>query len=430
MDNRLARLYQRRLHTIKLGLDSVAALLRELDHPQDSFLSIHVAGTNGKGSTCALIASILKSAGFRVGLYTSPHLIRFNERVRFNGEMISDEDLLATMEVVETAAARTQRDGFRDVTFFEFTTALAFEYFRQRGVQVAVIETGMGGRLDATNVVTPVVSVITSIGIDHQAYLGNTIEQIAAEKAGIIKEGRPVVCGTLPDAARTVVRETAHSRSARLIFAVEVCTVTRKSQSLDGQRLTVEAGGETISRVTCPLLGRSALSNIASAVAALQVFSAETQLPISEEAFREGIANARWPARVHVLSHDPDILLDGAHNIEATASLCRAIDELRGKRAVACIASYLDDKDAAGCLRLLASRMEHFWLVLRRGERAMTEDALTAAARQAGVKADIRCLSAALDEGRTWAHETGGLLVITGSLYLAGETLRAFNISV
>lgn len=430
MDTRLARLYQRRLHTIKLGLDTVAALLRELDHPQDSFLSIHVAGTNGKGSTCALIASVLKSAGFRVGLYTSPHLLRFNERVRFNGEMISDEDLLATMEMVDVAAARIQRDGFRDATFFEFTTALAFAYFRQRGVQVAVLETGMGGRLDATNVVTPVVSVITSIGIDHQAYLGNTIEEIAGEKVGIIKEGRPVVCGPLPDAARAVVRETARARAARLIFAEEICTVTRKSQSLEGQRLTIEAGGETISRVTCSLLGRSQLGNIAAAVAALQAFSTETQLPLSGEAFREGIANARWPARAQLLSRDPEILLDGAHNIEATASLCRTIDELRGKRAVACIASYLDDKDAAGCLRLLAPRMEHCWLVLRAGERAMSKAALDAAARQAGVKADICSLSDALDKGREWARATGGILVITGSLYLAGEALKALDVAV
>lgn len=429
MDTRLARLYQRRLHTIKLGLDPVTELLRQLDNPQNSFLSIHVAGTNGKGSTCALIASVLQAAGFRVGLYTSPHLLRFNERIRFNGEMISDDELVVTMEAVEAASARIQRDGYRDATFFEFTTALAFAYFRRRGVQVAVLETGMGGRLDATNVVTPVVAAITSIGIDHQAYLGNTIEEIATEKAGIIKEGRPVVCGPLSDAANAVIRETARARNARLVFAHEACTVTRKSQSLDGQRLTIEAGGETISRVSCPLLGRNQLSNIAVAVATLQAFSTETQLPVSEEAIRKGIKGVHWPARAQVVSRDPEILLDGAHNLEATESLCRTIDELRGKHAVACIASYLDDKDAVGCLKLLAPRMARCWLVQRTGERAMTALALGNAARQADVQAVVCNLARALDEGRAWARETGGLLVITGSLYLAGEALAALDIA-
>ncbi|MCO5067452.1 MAG: bifunctional folylpolyglutamate synthase/dihydrofolate synthase [Kiritimatiellae bacterium] len=425
VDALVSRLYQRNLHTIKLSLDVVAELLRELGNPQDAFLSIHIAGTNGKGSTSAMLASILKAAGFRVGLYTSPHLRRFNERVQVDGEPIRDGDLLRAMEAVELAAARVRKAGGRDVTFFEFTTALAFWWFRQCGVQVAVLETGMGGRLDATNVVTPIVSVITSIGLDHQAYLGDTLEEIAGEKAGIIKLGRPVVCGQLPEAALNVVREAARARAARLTVASEVCAVTRNSQTLEGQRLTIETASETIGRVTCPLLGRYQLINIAVAIAALQEFAAETSLPISEEAIREGLRHVVWPARLQILSRDPLILLDGAHNVEAMTNLRRTVEELSEGRPVGVLASFLADKNAVGCLRVLAPIARRCWLVPCDGARAMSQSALASAARQAEMDAEVTTLKPALAAARAWAQEESGVVLIAGSFYLAGEVLAA-----
>lgn len=423
LDALLARLYHRHLHTIKLGLDAVTAVLSELDNPQDAFLSIHVAGTNGKGSTSAMIASVLQAAGFRVGLYTSPHLRRFNERVQVNGQMIPDDRLLEAMERVEDAAKRAQQRGFRDVTFFEFTTALAFAWFRQSGVHVAVVETGMGGKLDATNVVMPIVSVITSIGLDHQSHLGDSIEKIATEKAGIIKPNRPVVCGELSKEAADIMRKSARENSARIAFAADVCTVTRTSQTFDGQRLTIESGDETIGRVVCPLLGRHQLGNVAVAVTALQEFAAETNLAISSAAVRDGLSAVRWPARIQLISSDPVVLLDGAHNIEATAVLCRTLDELREKRPVGLIVSYSADKDAIGCLRLLAPRIDRCWTVHRETERAMDDSALAAAVGQAGLDATSAPLGEAMKQGYVWAREKKALLLITGSLYLAGEVL-------
>ncbi len=421
----LARLYRRNLHTIKLSLDVVSVLLKELQNPQDSFLSIHIAGTNGKGSTSAMLASILRAAGFRVGLYTSPHLRRFNERIQVDGEPIPDRALLPVMEEVEAAARRACGEAGRDATFFEFTTALAFCWFRQCGVQIAVLETGLGGRLDATNVVTPVVSVITSIGLDHQAYLGDTIEEIAAEKAGIIKPGRPVVCGQLPEAAMAVMRKTARAQSATLTVAADVCAVTRHSQTIDGQRLTIETPDETIGRVNCPLLGRHQLTNIAVSVATIQAFVNETHLPVSSDAIREGLNRVTWPARLQILSRDPLVLLDGAHNVEAMTSLCRAVQELCEERPVGVLASFLADKNAVGCLRILAPLVKRCWLVPCDGSRAMTTDALAAAAQQAGVEAEIDTLEHALPAARSWASETDGLLLIAGSFYLAGAVLDA-----
>ncbi|HMP76361.1 MAG TPA: folylpolyglutamate synthase/dihydrofolate synthase family protein [Kiritimatiellia bacterium] len=427
LDDVLACLYTRNLHVIKLGLDTELALLDALDRPHDHFLAIHVAGTNGKGSVCAMLAEILRAAGFRTGLYTSPHLCRFNERLRVDGVAISDEELGAALATVEEAAARVCAAGARDATFFEFTTALAFHWFRARGVQVAVLETGMGGRLDATNVVTPVLSVITSIGLDHQAFLGDTIEKIATEKAGIIKANRPVVLGQLPESADAVMRETAARLRAPLRRAADLCSVTRTAQSLDGQRMRIETGDESISRVACPLLGRHQLGNIAVAVAAIQVFTEATGLPIHAESIRAGLAAVRWPARIQVLSREPDILLDGAHNPEAMHALRQTVEELRGKRPVALLASFLADKDAARCLRAWDGLLDQCWLVPLDNARAMDEATLREAALQADLRCEMLPLEQALDAGRRWAEQRGGLLVIAGSLYLAGEVLIHLN---
>lgn len=423
LDSVLQRLYRRNLHTIKLGLDVERALLAELGNPQDAFLSIHVAGTNGKGSVCAVLASILQSAGFRVGLYTSPHLRRFSERIRVQGEVISDADLSAVLDEVEAATGRIRRGGHRDATFFEFTTAAAFAHFRNSHVHVAVLETGMGGRLDATNVVTPMVSLITSIGMDHQAFLGNSLTEIAREKAGIIKSGRPVVIGELPPEALAVMRETARERGATLVRATEACTVSRVSQDWQGQRLRIEIEGVGAGISSCPLLGRHQLENIAVALTGLRFFARETGLPISDTAVREGLAVVRWPARAHVVEQDPIVLLDGAHNPEAMGALRRTLKELRTRSPVGLVASFLADKDAAACLRVLAPEISRCWVVARGGDRAMTPDALRSAASQARLAAECLDLEHAMAAARAWARNENGLIVVAGSLYLAGELL-------
>ncbi len=427
LDARISQLFRRNLHTIKLGLEPMEALTAALGRPQDAFLSIHVAGTNGKGSVCALIASMLRAAGFRVGLYTSPHLCHFRERLRVNGEAIPDVELPALIDTVEAAAARVRAGGERDATFFEFTTALAFEWFRRRNVQVAVLETGMGGRLDATNVVTPVVSVITSIGLDHQAYLGDTIEKIAGEKAGIIKAGRPVVCAPLPEDAMRVMIQTARSRKALLVPVEDACRVTRIRQTVEGQVVGIETADESIGRATCPLLGRHQLVNLATAVTSAFTFSAETKLPVPAGSIRKGIEAVDWPARAQVVERDPTLVIDGAHNPEAAAALRKTLDELRGDRPLGLVASFLADKDAVQCLRLLARGAARCWLVPLTGERALDAAGLRSAAQQAGVQAACHTLEEAIAQARDWARAKQGVVCFAGSLYLAGAALASLR---
>lgn len=431
LDAALASLYRRNLHTIRLGLDVEQALCETLGRPQDAFLSIHVAGTNGKGSVCAMLASVLRAAGFRTGLYTSPHLLRFNERIRVDGAAIQDGDLLRLMDRVEAAAGRVVAGGERDATFFEFTTALAFEHFRERVVQVAVLETGMGGRLDATNVVTPVVSVITSIGLDHQQHLGDTLEDIAFEKAGIIKPGRPVILGEIEQGPAAVIRRAASERGSPLAEASRMVTVKRTAQSWAGQRITIETEDEAIARVSLPLLGAHQLGNVAVAVAALVRFRDETGLPVGEEAIREGLASVAWPGRAHVVESDPPLLVDGAHNPQAARVLAATLDEVRERRPVGLIAGFLADKDAAGCLRELARATKRVWIVPIHSDRALPVAQVAAAARAAGLD-PIPCedLRRALAEARVWARDHGGIVCVAGSLYLAGEALRELGVAV
>jgi dihydrofolate synthase/folylpolyglutamate synthase len=424
----LSQLYRRNLHTVKLGLEVERALCEHLGRPQDQFLALHVAGTNGKGSVCAMLAAVLQAAGFRTGLYTSPHLVNFRERVRVNGAAIPDADLARLLARIELAAKAGVAAGHRDATFFEFTTALAFEYFREQRVQVAVLETGMGGRLDATNVVTPVVSVITSIGLDHQAYLGDTVEKIAAEKAGIIKEGRPVVCGALDAGPLAVIRRAAREAHAPLTIASEACTVKRTAQTLEGQRVVIETEDESVSRVRLPLLGEHQLGNCAVAMAALVRFRDETGLPVAEDAIRRGLGEVRWPARCQVVEREPPLIIDGAHNADAARVLADTLDDLRKRRPLGLVVSFLADKDAAAYLRAVAGSVKRCWIVPLQNERAMPVEQIAAAARAAGLD-PTACpdLAQALAAARAWAAGLGGFVCVCGSLYLAGEALRLLD---
>lgn len=425
LNDSLSRLYTRNLHTIKLGLEAMRALARELGHPENAFLSIHVAGTNGKGSVCAILASILRAAGLRVGLYTSPHLVSFHERIQVDGRPIDDGELAEGLDVVEQAAARVRATGERDVTFFEFTTALAFRHFERAGVAIAVVETGMGGRLDATNIVTPLVAAITSIGFDHQKWLGDTLEKIAREKAGIIKPGRPVVIGELPEEAEAVMRETARERGAPLTRAADVCSVVRTAQTIEGQRIRIETPDGVISRLSCPLIGRHQLANIAVAIAALRAVEQQSGFSFNEEMVRAGLSSVQWPARAELIDRDPPTLLDGAHNPQAMAALRRTVDEVRGARPVCLMAGFLADKEADRCLAEWRGAAERVVLVQFDDARAMAADDLCAAAARAGFRdvAPPAPIEKAWARAREWARSTEALLVITGSLHLAGAVL-------
>ncbi len=420
----LAKLYRRNLHTIKLGLEPTRALLAELGNPQEKFLCVHIAGTNGKGSVSALIESILRAEGLRTGLYTSPHLVKFNERIRINGEAINDEKLAALLDQVETAAASSLEHGSeRDVTFFEFTTALAFEHFRQSRVQVAVIETGMGGRLDATNVLTPLVSVITSIGFDHQQFLGDTIEKIATEKAGIIKEHRPLVVGELPEEALAVIAKISKHHYAPLIRASEAVTVRRQSQDWKGQKVNVETTENSLGTVLLSLLGDHQLGNLSVAVAATLALGREMNIPFDNDAFRDGIPSTQWPGRCQVLSESPPVILDGAHNPEAADVLARTLRQLGKKTPWAGVVGFLSDKDVAGIMRPFSGLLKELWIVQPRSDRGMP--AHTAMEHLHGLSFHPRAATSddAIAAAKAWAQKNNGAVAIFGSLYLVGEVL-------
>lgn len=421
----LKRLYAMRTHGIKPGLETAEALAEALGNPERSFAAIHVAGTNGKGSVCAMLASVLRHAGLRVGLYTSPHLVRFNERIRVDGEPITDAELAELFEVIEPLAERVTREhGGREVTFFEFTTALAFEQFRRKRVQVAVVEVGMGGRLDATNIIMPLLSVITRISLEHTQYLGNTVAAIAGEKAGIIKAGRPVVYGAMPADALAVIRETAVRLGAPIVEAMERVAVRRVSQGLEGQKLAITGAGGDYGTVVLGLLGRHQIENCATAVAALEALADHSPIAIPAETIRKGLAAAVWPGRLQVLSQEPPVLLDGAHNPDGARVLGAALKELRKKRKVGLIWGMCDDKDALGFAKALGGQIHRCWAVPITTERSQSTERLARIARTEGWVAQTSLLDMALVEAREWAVREGGLVCIAGSLFLAGEVLE------
>lgn len=422
----ILRLY--RLHTMgaKLGLERTRALLARMGNPERELAVIHVAGTNGKGSVCALIDSILRAAGYKTGIYTSPHLMRLNERIRVNGRCIPDAELMALIEEVERHSQHVQAEH-GEVTFFEFTTALAFEHFRRCGASLVVAEVGMGGRLDSTNVVTPLISVITSISVEHAMYLGPDVPSIAREKAGIIKKGRPVVCGDLPEDALAVIRMIASENDARIVMAKDVVSVRLVSQSSAGQKISVTGANEDYSTVVMPLLGRHQMENCAIAVAAVEELGVTAQLPVGVEAVREGIRTVEWPGRLQVLSNDPLVVLDGGHNPGAAEKLGRTMKELAKKKPVGLVFGMCDDKDVDGFLRPFADTVKACWTVTIRTDRAIPRSRLAAAAGRLGWQVLDDDLPAAIAAAKQWALENKGVVCIAGSLYLVGEVLELYG---
>ncbi|MFH0954427.1 MAG: folylpolyglutamate synthase/dihydrofolate synthase family protein [Verrucomicrobiota bacterium] len=422
----LQRLYARTAHGIKLGLEVETNLLQRMGNPHLRMPHVHVAGTNGKGSVCAMLESVLRSAGYRTGLYTSPHLVRFNERIRVAGQCISDEELGGLFDEVEQLDRElAAAPGGRQATFFEFTTALAFEHFRRQKAELAVLETGLGGRLDATNVVMPLVSVITRIDIEHTQYLGKTLTEIAAEKAGIIKPGRTVICGSMPDEARDVIKRTAADRRATLILVEDAVSVRRVSQDLHGQKVKIDTPAQSYGTVVLPLPGKYQMENVALAVAAAQYVNDASPFVVRDDAVKKGLKSVRWPARCQVLSEDPLVILDVAHNPNGARALAESLRELAKGKELGLIVGLLSDKDCRGFMTPFASLVKKCWAVQIQNERTMPMDQLLACTRSVGLEAAGSPLSQALAEAKEWGRGANRAVCIAGSLFLAGEVLQA-----
>lgn len=313
-------------------LERVALALRNLDNPQTRYPCIHVAGTNGKGSVSAMAHSVLGAAGHRAGLYVSPHLVSFLERIRVGDQLVSEEEVVDLADRIRTAA--TAR-GI-DLTFFEFVTVMAFLHFADRAVDVAVIEVGLGGRLDATNVIQPLVSVITSIDLDHEDYLGTTVESVAAEKCGIIKSGVPVVVGRVAPQAAAVIRVIAEARQARVFRAGEDFRLSGAKEA------TFNGLGPALDGLSLALRGQVQIDNAALAIAAIRLV--ERVLPVGVDAIRLGLATVDWPGRLEVISGEPIVIADGAHNSAAIRRLTAELQAIVGARKIHLLFAVMRDK--------------------------------------------------------------------------------------
>lgn len=411
----------------EFNLDRMFALLEELGNPQSEYPIIHVAGTKGKGSVSALCASGLKAAGHKAGLYTSPHLWDYTERIQIDGEPISHMQLIELVEEINPSVARIPK-----LTTFEITTALGFLAFARNGVNAAVIEVGLGGRLDATNVVTPKVSVITSLSYDHMAVLGNTLAQIAGEKAGIIKEGIPVVSAPQTQEALEVLERVAKERNSPLIVVGKDIAFDRLSSSLDGQSVRLSSfhlphsSATYAIDLTIPLLGEHQIENAAIAYTALKT----SGISISDEAFQHGFAHVNWPARFEVLRRKPPVVIDSAHNRDSARRLRESLDEYFPDVPVILIFCALEDKDIAGILEELKPRLERVVATRADHPRAPSAEWMAQQVQQADIPVEaVAPVTVALERALELA-DAGKLVLAAGSVAFAGEVSAAWRTRV
>lgn len=404
-------LYGLQRHGIKPGLERITALLRALGDPQDSFKSVHVAGTNGKGSVSSMTASVLNEAGYRTGLYTSPHLSKFNERISVSGKNITDKELVEAASEVKAALKRSSASG---VTFFEFTTAMAFLHFRKKKVEFAVVETGMGGRLDATNLVTPLVSVITNIALDHTEWLGPTLKDVAAEKAGIIKPGVPVVTGESAKAPLSVIRAATKKASSPL-------HVMGKDFHAEGAPASFSYSGLSagLDRLKLKLQGSHQVRNASLALAVIELLRSRG-VAVKEKAIRKGLAGAAWPGRFEVLSKRPLVVLDGAHNPSGAAALKVALSSLKKKRLILVI-GMMSDKDMTGILKELVPACDLVIATRPKGERSATLASIGRAASRYGKPVTGTDNVADACEKALYLASPADCVCVSGSLFTVAE---------
>jgi dihydrofolate synthase / folylpolyglutamate synthase len=391
------------------GLERIQALLAAIGHPERRYRLVQIGGTNGKGSVSVMLAAMLKAAGRRTGLYTSPHLVSFRERIRVNGAPISEDCVADGVEALATLAARL------DVSMFEATTALAFDHFAREDVDVAVVEVGLGGRLDATTVGTPIVTVLTRVDLDHQAILGATLTEIAREKVAILRGGLALSAAQAPAVAQ-VVDEHAVRAGIPLLVAGRDLRVTARHSCLDGQRISCEGPGWALGDLDLPLLGTFQPENALLAVAAAR------HLELPEPAMRAGLTRVQWPGRFQVIGTRPWLVLDGAHNVAGARALAASLKSYFSGESTTLIVGMSADKDVAGILTELAPLADRFIATAASNPRAVAPSSLVAQLptdRPHGDVAPSVVSALALAATRPTA-----VTVVTGSLYLVADALQ------
>ncbi len=407
-----------RLHRfgIKLGLDTISAMLSALGNPQNKLHCIHIAGTNGKGSVAAMLTAVLRAGGCKVGRYTSPHLERFNERICIDDQPISDNEVVAGCR-----RAMAIENLPRQPTFFEFTTAMAFDAFARHQVQWAVIETGMGGRLDATNVLHPEISIITNISLEHKQYLGKTLPLIAGEKAGIIKPGIPVVSGVRQKSARQVIEHQAATERARLVqWGRDFKTRRHPTSGFNYIGLYNRWSG-----IQLNLAGEHQVDNAALVLAACELLAHGNHAQIGETAIRHGLSTVSWPGRLEIALKEPYLILDGAHNLMSARILGRYLTRHLADRHITLVVGILDDKPYNSILKDLITPCKQVIVTQPKIDRAIPIERLEIIAKafnpNVTVKKDVA-------EAVRYAIATASpqdVICVAGSLYVVGEAKTA-----
>lgn len=419
-------LHQRRNFNGRPGLIRVARLLAMLGNPERRLRAIHVAGTNGKGSVTAYLRNILAETGLTVGSFTSPFIETFNERIAVDSQPIKDADLLEELKRVQPFVEELDRQpDLSGITEFEILTAAAFDYFARINVDAAVIEVGIGGLLDSTNVLTPLVSVITTVGMDHMDLLGDTLEKIAAQKAGIIKNGIPIVAGKLPEAARTVIEETAEKAAAPLYeFGRDF---SAESGTLDGELFENFSFSDRAVRwphLRTPLIGKHQAENAAVALEAARLFAEELGLSITRNDIKKGLDETRWPGRMEIISAEPLIMLDGAHNAPAAQRLAENLRKEFSGRQLFLIIGSLVTKDLAAILAPLA-KLSEVKIYLTPFQYSRARSAADLAAFAGGKIQVVSAWQEGLADALANLNETDDLILFTGSLYFISEVRAA-----
>ncbi|MGB9664960.1 MAG: bifunctional folylpolyglutamate synthase/dihydrofolate synthase [Ignavibacteria bacterium] len=409
-------LYSLQKTGIKLGLEKTYQLLDFLGNPQNQFKSIHIAGTNGKGSTSSFIASILSEMDLKVGLYTSPHLVRFNERIKVDGKDIEDDFLVQMVNFLRPEIEKI------NPTFFEVTTAIAFKYFAEKKIDYGVIETGLGGRLDSTNVLLPEISVITKIGLDHREFLGETIEKIAFEKAGIIKECVPVIISKNEENVKIIFREVAESKKSPTVFVDENYSHSELEQTLENLKVKIfsKISGYEY-EIVSPMIGEFQIDNLNTAIATIEILFPDKKLiePISN-----GFKNLKFKlrGRFEVLKTKPQIILDTSHNSDAIKNFILSLNELVKTPKIA-VFGIMKDKEINDVISVIEDSFEKIFLCQAKTERALNVKELSTKFKKSNIET-FTSVALALEQAINQSKDEDYTVAVFGSNFIVGEAIE------
>lgn len=416
---------QRQRFGMRPGLGRMEVLLKQLGHPERRLSVVHIAGTNGKGSTAALLAAALQAAGYRVGLYTSPYIVSFTERICIDGQQMPHDHFAEEVAFLQPLVETIDASPLGPMTTFELITAVALDYFSKQHLDVVVLEVGLGGRLDATNVVRPMLSIITNIGHDHMDVLGPTLGQIAYEKAGIVKSGVPLICGVKLDEPARVIEAIVRRRHAPAYWVHRAYEARMIESTLQGTTIHLTSCFGTLDNLFASLAGSYQLANIATAAFAAQLLKKEGLERLHEVAVRRGFAQVHWPGRFEQLAADPLVIVDGAHNPEGAMALRNAILSLEEQGPLTLVVGVLGDKMLSPMLDALLPLADRIVATAPASPRALPAQQLAAAIRAKGKQ--VTATYDRVEEAVAAAYTTlpaGGWMVITGSLYTVAQARR------